>query len=151
MSDDSEGVFVDGSGIEHPFSGCECGFCADIEFDCCLCNPCFPSSSKVQLEDGNSVSMSDLKVGDKVLSGTTIVFFLTSQSAHFYLCHSAIVIGRSGCWQWIERYPFFIHFWRTHVLFGATGTPGLDFWWHLFWVSKPESVLPYSLFLRRRM
>ena len=35
--------------------------------------------------------------------------------------------------------------------FGATGTPVLDFWWRLLWVSKPEWVLPYSLFLRRRM
>ena len=26
---------------------------------------------------------------------------------------------------------------------GATSTPVLDFWWHL-WVSKPERVLPYS-------
>ena len=23
---------------------------------------------------------------------------------------------------------FFLSFWRTHVLFGATGTPVLDFW-----------------------
>ena len=28
--------------------------------------------------------------------------------------------------------------------FGATGTPVLDFWWRLLWVSKPEVVLPYS-------
>ena len=27
--------------------------------------------------------------------------------------------------------------------FGATGTPVLDFWWRLLWVSKPEWVLPY--------
>ena len=27
---------------------------------------------------------------------------------------------------------------------GATDTPILDFWWRLFWVSKPEWVLPYS-------
>ena len=30
--------------------------------------------------------------------------------------------------------------------FGATGTPVLNFWWCLLWVSKPEWVLPYSLF-----
>ena len=29
---------------------------------------------------------------------------------------------------------------------GATGTPVLDFWWRLLWVSTPEWVLPYSLF-----
>ena len=35
-----------------------------------------------------------------------------------------------------------------HVsFFGATGTPVLDFWWCLPWVSKPEWVLPYSLFV----
>ena len=34
-----------------------------------------------------------------------------------------------------------------HMSFlGTTGTPVLDFWWHLLWGSKPESVLPYSLF-----
>ena len=27
---------------------------------------------------------------------------------------------------------------------GATDTPVSDFWWHVFWVSKPEWVLPYS-------
>ena len=35
--------------------------------------------------------------------------------------------------------------------FGATGTPVLDFWWRLFWVSKPEWVLPYSLFRSRSL
>ena len=29
-------------------------------------------------------------------------------------------------------------------IFGATGTPVLDFWWHLLWVSKPEWAMPYS-------
>ena len=29
--------------------------------------------------------------------------------------------------------------------FGATGTPVLDFWWRLLWVSKLERVLHYSL------
>ena len=29
-------------------------------------------------------------------------------------------------------------------IFGATGTPVLDFWWYLLWVLKPEWVLPYS-------
>ena len=28
--------------------------------------------------------------------------------------------------------------------FGATGSPSLDFWWCLIWVSKPEWVLSYS-------
>ena len=37
-------------------------------------------------------------------------------------------------------------FWRTHVLFWATVTPVIDFGWHLLWVSKPEWVLPCSLF-----
>ena len=29
---------------------------------------------------------------------------------------------------------------------GTTGTPALEFWWHLLWGSKAEWVLPYSLF-----
>ena len=34
---------------------------------------------------------------------------------------------------------FFLKFLAdTHVLFGATGTPVLDFWWCLLWGSKPE-------------
>ena len=32
--------------------------------------------------------------------------------------------------------------------FVVTGTPVLNFWWCLHWVSKPEWVLPYSLFCR---
>ena len=31
---------------------------------------------------------------------------------------------------------------------GATGTPVLDFWWRLLWVSKSEWDLPYLLFCR---
>ena len=41
----------------------------------------------------------------------------------------------------------FFFFFVGHIqlsYFGATGTPVLDFWWHLLWVSKPEWVLPYS-------
>ena len=34
----------------------------------------------------------------------------------------------------------------THVLFGATGTTVLDFWWRLLWDSKPGWFLPYLLF-----
>ena len=53
-------------------------------------------------------------------------------------------------------YVFFLFFvfevFGGHIsFFGATGSPVLDFWWHLLWVSKPEWVLPYLLFLRRRM
>ena len=34
---------------------------------------------------------------------------------------------------------FFKHFWWTHISFYETAdSPDLDFWWHLFWVSKPE-------------
>ena len=47
--------------------------------------------------------------------------------------------------------PFFFFFFFFVLFLGATGTPVLDFWWRLLWVSKPEWVLPYSLFLRRRM
>ena len=43
---------------------------------------------------------------------------------------------------------FFLKFFLLgHIdmsFFGATGTPVLDFWWRLLWVSKPEWVLPYS-------
>ena len=41
---------------------------------------------------------------------------------------------------------FFKVFGGHMSLFGATGTPVLNFWWHLLWVSKPEWVLPYSFF-----
>ena len=52
----------------------------------------------------------------------------------------------------IEWYCFLLGFFLKKFLAdtcpfgGATGTPALDFWWRLFWVSKPEWVLPYSLF-----
>ena len=45
-------------------------------------------------------------------------------------------------------YLFIFYFkvcWRTHVLFGTTDTPVLDFWWRLLWGSEPERLLPYSL------
>ena len=42
-------------------------------------------------------------------------------------------------------------FWRTHVLSGATGTPGLDFWWRLLWVFKARVGTALFAFLRRRM
>ena len=38
----------------------------------------------------------------------------------------------------------FLFFVRHMSYFGATGTPVLDFWWRLLWVSKPEWVLPYT-------
>ena len=45
-------------------------------------------------------------------------------------------------------FKFFLKvFFDGHIhmsYFGATGTPVLDFWWRLLWVSKPEWVLPYS-------
>ena len=47
------------------------------------------------------------------------------------------------------QYSFFLFFsfFVGHIhmsFFGATGTPVLDFWWRLLWVSMPEWVLPYS-------
>ena len=42
---------------------------------------------------------------------------------------------------------FFFKVFGGHMsFFGATGTPVLDFWWHILWVLKSEWVLPYSLF-----
>ena len=42
---------------------------------------------------------------------------------------------------------FFKNVFGGHMsFFGDTGTPVLDFWWHLLWVSKPEWVVPYLLF-----
>ena len=38
-------------------------------------------------------------------------------------------------------------FWRTLVLFWGHCYPCFRFLWHLLWVSKPEWILPYSLFL----
>ena len=38
-------------------------------------------------------------------------------------------------WMLADTCPFLGHWY-----------PFLDFWWHLLWVSKPEWILPYSLF-----
>ena len=38
------------------------------------------------------------------------------------------------------KFFFFLSFFVGHIhmsYFGATGTPVLDFWWRLLWVSKP--------------
>ena len=52
--------------------------------------------------------------------------------------------------EWFKSYFYFflkVFGGNIHMSFlGATGTPTLDFWWHLLWVSKPEWVLPYLLF-----
>ena len=36
---------------------------------CCKCYACFPAASTVSLDNGKLVSMSDLKIGDKVKIG----------------------------------------------------------------------------------
>ena len=56
-----------------------------------------------------------------------------------YNCHSGVGPLDNFCQK------LFLSVWWTHVLFGATGTPVLDFWWRLLWVSKPGWVLPHSL------
>ena len=46
----------------------------------------------------------------------------------------------------LQRESFFLNFLVGHIhmsYFGATGTPALDFWWCLLWVSKPKWVLSY--------
>ena len=67
-----------------------------------------------------------------------------------------ILIALSECapYQNLQAFFFvlffkwtFVHFlfFVAHMsYFGATGTPVLDFWWRLLWVSKPEWVLPYT-------
>ena len=47
-------------------------------------------------------------------------------------------------WAILFFLSFFLSDTFTCHIFGATGTPVLDFWCRLLWVSKPESVLPYS-------
>ena len=59
-------------------AGCEDGFsCAPVEnrdtrergYACCDVPDCFPASAKVTLENGKSVAMSELQIGDRVKSG----------------------------------------------------------------------------------
>ena len=63
-----------------------------------------------------------------VLLCTSASYFCTAKVSSFFL--------------------FFLKFFfGGHMsFFGAAGTPVLDFWWRLLWGSKPEWVLPYSLF-----
>ena len=37
--------------------------------ECYCCSRCFPSEARVSLENGKSVSMSELQIGDKVQTG----------------------------------------------------------------------------------
>ena len=84
------------------------------------------------------------------------------------VCHAAAawyIRNGPGCrknpsprhltWWWrtlvhtFFSYFFFIKVFGGHIhtsFFRATGTPILDFWWLLLWVSKPKWVLPYSHF-----
>ena len=59
-------------------------------------------------------------------------------------CSCHVVIAESVLW--IGRNIFNTFLFGGHVLFRASGTPVLDSWWRLLWVSKPEWVLPYLLF-----
>ena len=78
----------------------------------------------------------------------TDVWFSNSNADH----HQKQVLRPTYERFMIFNFFFFLKFFGGHMSFlGATGTPVLDFWWRLLWVSKPEWVLPYSLFLRRRM
>ena len=42
-------------------------------------NGCFPSTSRVTLENGKSVAMSELQIGDRVKTGNSMGFFLVLQ------------------------------------------------------------------------
>ena len=50
-----------------------CDVCQDnypvLPYYCCNCH-CFPAMAKVHLENGKSVTMSKLEVGDRVQTGT---------------------------------------------------------------------------------
>ena len=62
--------------------GCECGHCYVPPspaillapkgfggYGCCPCAKCFPSLARVSLENGESVTMAELQVGDRVQAG----------------------------------------------------------------------------------
>ena len=55
--------------------GCKNNCWPDI-FSCCDCgsSSCFPSTSKVNLESGKSVTMSELQLGDRVKTGKKSLF-----------------------------------------------------------------------------
>ena len=68
-------------------------------------------------------------------------------------CESSVETVKHLLWEcdfaqiiWIKLFFFCKVFGGDMSFFGATGTPVLDFWWRFLWVSKPEWVLPYSLF-----
>ena len=52
---------------------------------------------------------------------------------HSYNCH-VFKVHVFSMTQFFWRFFFS----RAHSHFGATGTPIVDFWWRLLWVSKPE-------------
>ena len=68
---------------------------------------------------------------------------------------SAVILGKTRVWWEVQNFIKYLMtyfclqcFFGTHIhmsYFGATGTPVLDFWWRLFWVSKPKWVLPYFM------
>ena len=53
--------------------------CGQAYPECCSCDSddssdCFPSSARLSLGDGQSVLMSDLKIGDKVQTGEDVLW-----------------------------------------------------------------------------
>ena len=67
--------------------GCKCGMCESREgtLNCCTCTgkkTCFPSSARVSLENGKTVRMSELQIGDRVQTGIAVTLLLYLQ----YFC-----------------------------------------------------------------
>ena len=85
--------------------------------------------------------LSERKVSTK---SSLQILFDTNREFKFKLSDN-----RQVCFQFV-LYFFFVFYkvFGGHMsFFGATDTPVFDFWWRLFWGSKPEWVLPYSLFV----
>ena len=50
-------------------NGCKCVELRDGQWHCCDCHRCFPSTARVSYENGKSVTMFELQIGDRVQTG----------------------------------------------------------------------------------
>ena len=64
--------------------------CAYGTYCCKKCDDCFPASARLSLENGDSVLMNELKVGDKVQTGEIHYFWkdCDEHSSFFTINHS---------------------------------------------------------------
>ena len=135
------------------FKNCKCGACEDIVRACCSC-ACFPSTGTVKLDNGKSLSMSELQNGDLVETGTARKHSSRMGNAHLLLpswtkwqmtvktlpyrnfCLQLVIIAfnlQCLSWWWLVEHTFFRRSFYTYATFFCSIPLK-----HTYWESKSQ-------------